>query len=69
MVMTRGEGVPTVLEPRSLPNFVETKFIKEITDRALAYIAADFRFTSGGPRGREKPRWLCTLPARLADRW
>ncbi len=54
MVMTADAGVPTVLEPRPLPNFVETKSIKEITDRALAYIAAGFpvHFRGGSGTGK-----------------
>src|SRR3989339_2172335 len=32
----------TVLEPRRLPNFVETGYVRDITERALAYIAAGF---------------------------
>ncbi|MBI3754132.1 MAG: AAA family ATPase, partial [Deltaproteobacteria bacterium] len=32
----------TVLEPRKLPNFVETGYVRDITERALAYIAAGF---------------------------
>lgn len=54
MVMTRDEGVSTVLEPRSLPNFVETKSVKEITDRALAYIAAGFPVHFRGVSGTGK---------------
>jgi len=54
MVMTRAEGVSTVLEPRPLPNFVETKSIKEITDRALAYIATGFPIHFRGASGTGK---------------
>jgi len=36
------EEITTVLEPRALPDFVETRYIKEITERTLAYIAAGF---------------------------
>jgi len=55
MVTTmRDEGVTTVLEPRPLPNFVETKSIKEITDRALAYIRAGFPIHFRGASGTGK---------------
>jgi len=64
MVMTRGEGVATVLEPRSLPNFVETKSIKEITDRALAYIAAGFPVHFRGVSGTGKT----TLALHIASK-
>lgn len=44
----------TVLEPRSLPNFVETPQIKEVTERALAYIAAGFPMHFRGISGTGK---------------
>jgi gas vesicle protein GvpN len=64
MVMTRAEGVSTVLEPRPLPNFVETKSIKEITERALAYIAAGFPVHFRGGSGTGKT----TLALHLASK-
>jgi len=36
------DEMTTVLEPRPLPNFVETPFVKDITERAMAYAAAGF---------------------------
>lgn len=54
MVMTMDEGVLTVLEPRPLPKFVETKSIKEISDRALAYITAGFPVHFRGASGTGK---------------
>lgn len=48
------EGLTTVLEPRPLPNFVETKFVKDITERALAYIAAGFPVHFRGVSGTGK---------------
>ncbi|MEW6002862.1 MAG: gas vesicle protein GvpN, partial [Nitrospirota bacterium] len=36
------DEMTTVLEPRPLPDFVETRYIKDITDRALSYIKAGF---------------------------
>jgi len=44
----------TVLEPRSLPNFVETPQVKEVTERALAYIAAGFPMHFRGISGTGK---------------
>jgi len=32
------DEMTTVLEPSPLPDFVETKYIKDITGRALSYI-------------------------------
>lgn len=48
------EELTTVLEPRALPNFVETKLVKDITDRALAYIAAGFPIHFRGVSGTGK---------------
>ena len=50
----RDEGVTTVLEARPLPNFVETKAVKEITDRALAYVKAGFPVHLRGASGTGK---------------
>ena len=44
----------TVLEPRSLPNFVETPFVEDVTERALAYIAAGFPIHFRGISGTGK---------------
>jgi len=48
------EESTTVLEPSPLPDFVETKAIKEITERALAYIKAGFPVHFRGPSGTGK---------------
>jgi len=32
------EELSTVLKPRAQPDFVETKFVKDLTERALAYM-------------------------------
>lgn len=63
-MVVRQEGVTTVLEPRPLPNFVETKFVKEITDRALAYIRAGFPVHFRGASGTGKT----TLAMHVASR-
>ncbi|MDO8613647.1 MAG: gas vesicle protein GvpN [Dehalococcoidia bacterium] len=60
----REEGVTTVLEPRPMPNFVETKAVKEITDRALAYIKAGFPIHLRGASGTGKT----TLAMHVAGR-
>lgn len=46
--------ITTVLEPRPLPNFVETKFIKDIAERAMAYIDAGFPIHFRGGAGTGK---------------
>ena len=48
------EELTTVLEPRPLPNFVETPLVVDITERALAYIAAGFPIHFRGPTGTGK---------------
>ncbi len=48
------EESTAVLEPSPLPDFVETKAIKQITERALAYIKAGFSVHFRGPTGTGK---------------
>lgn len=48
------EESTAVLEPSPLPDFVETKAIKEITERALAYVKAGFPVHFRGPTGTGK---------------
>ncbi len=51
--MATGE-LTTVLEPRALPDFVETDYIKNVTRRALAYIKAGFPVHFRGTTGTGK---------------
>jgi len=44
----------TVLEPHPLPNFVETKYVKDITERALGYVRAGFPIHFRGSTGTGK---------------
>ncbi|MFZ3086297.1 MAG: gas vesicle protein GvpN, partial [Candidatus Hydromicrobium sp.] len=44
----------TVLEPRPLPDFVESKYIKEITERSISYLKAGFPIHFRGPSGTGK---------------
>ena len=53
MVMAM-EGLTTLLQPRPLPNFVETPYIQSIVDRALTYIAAGFPIHFRGASGTGK---------------
>jgi gas vesicle protein GvpN len=48
------EESTAILEPSPLPDFIETKAIKEITERALAYIKAGFPVHFRGPSGTGK---------------
>jgi len=45
------DEMTTVLEPTPLPDFVETKYVKDITSRALSYIKAGFPVHFRGPSG------------------
>jgi nitric oxide reductase NorQ protein len=47
-------GSITVLEPRSLPNFVETPYVRDIAERAMSYIAAGFPIHFRGISGTGK---------------
>jgi len=44
----------TVLEPHPLPNFVETKYVKDITERSLGYVKAGFPIHFRGSTGTGK---------------
>lgn len=48
------DELTTVLEPRSLPNFVETEQVKSISERAIAYIKAGFPIHFRGASGTGK---------------
>jgi len=48
------DEMTTVLEPRPLPNFVDTPYVNDITERALAYIAAGFPLHFRGISGTGK---------------
>jgi len=57
----------TVLKANALPNFVETKLVKDITVRALGYIKAGFPLHFRGPSGTGKTTLALHL-ASLIDR-
>ncbi|MEI6633076.1 MAG: gas vesicle protein GvpN [Chlamydiota bacterium] len=48
------EEMTTVLEPNPLPDFVETAYIKDVTNRALSYIKAGFPVHFRGASGTGK---------------
>ena len=58
------EEMTTVLEPTPLPDFVETPYIKDITNRALSYIKAGFPVHFRGASGTGKT----TLAMHLASK-
>jgi gas vesicle protein GvpN len=58
------DEMTTVLEPSPLPDFVETKYIKDITNRGLAYIKAGFPVHFRGVSGTGKT----TLAMHIASK-
>jgi len=55
----------TVLEPRSLPNFVETPYVQDIAERALAYIKAGFPVHFRGISGTGKTTLALHVAGKL----
>ena len=58
------DEMTTVLEPSPLPDFVETKHIKDITNRAISYIKAGFPVHFRGVSGTGKT----TLAMHIASK-
>ena len=58
------DEMTTVLEPSPLPDFVETRYIKDITQRALSYVNAGFPVHFRGISGTGKT----TLAMHLASK-
>jgi len=52
--MATVDELTTVLEPRALPDFVETSYIKDVTERALAYVKTGFPIHFRGTTGTGK---------------
>ena len=59
------DEMTTVLEPRPLPNFVETKAVKDTTERALAYVAAGFPIQLRGVSGTGKTTLAMHVAAKI----
>ncbi len=59
------EAVTTLLQPRPLPNFVETPFVRDIVDRALTYIAAGFPVHFRGASGTGKTTLAMHIASKL----
>ncbi|MFA4853189.1 MAG: gas vesicle protein GvpN [Bacteroidales bacterium] len=55
----------TVLEPRRMANFVETEYIKDITNRGLTYIKAGFPVHFRGPSGTGKTTVAMHLASKI----
>ena len=58
------DEMTTVLEPSPLPDFVETKYVKDITNRTLSYIKAGFPVHFRGCSGTGKT----TLAMHIASK-
>jgi gas vesicle protein GvpN len=58
------DEMTTVLEPSPLPDFVETEYVKEITNRTLSYIKAGFPVHFRGVSGTGKT----TLAMHIASK-
>jgi len=54
-----------VLEPRQMANFVETEYIKDITNRSLNYIRAGFPVHFRGPSGTGKTTIAMHLASKI----
>jgi len=61
------EAATTLLDPRPLPNFVETPFIADIVDRALTYIAAGFPIHFRGASGTGKTTLAMHVASKLGQ--
>ncbi|MFH1287495.1 MAG: gas vesicle protein GvpN [bacterium] len=58
------DEMTTVLEPNPLPDFVETRYVKDISNRALSYIKAGFPVHFRGASGTGKT----TLAMHIASK-
>lgn len=59
------ETFTTLLEPRPLPNFVDTPFVQGLVSRALTYIAAGFPVHFRGPSGTGKTTLAMHVASKL----
>jgi len=59
------DGLTTLLEPRALPNFIETPFIHSIVERALIYMAAGFPVHFRGASGTGKTTLAMHVASKL----
>ena len=60
------DEMTTVLEPSPLPDFVETKYIKDIAKRALSYIKAGFPVHFRGVSGTGKTTLAMHIASKIA---
>lgn len=65
MYQSEADEAVTVLEPRSMSNFVETRYIKNITNRALIYIKCGFPIHLRGASGTGKTTLAFHIASKL----
>jgi gas vesicle protein GvpN len=59
------DEMTTVLEPRPLADFVESKYVKEICERAVSYIEAGFPIHFRGPSGTGKTTLAMNVASKI----
>ena len=59
------EELTAIIEPAPLPDFVETKFVRDLTERALGYIKAGFPVHFRGASGTGKTTLALHLASKL----
>ena len=59
------DEISTTLELSPFPDFVETKYVKDITKRALSYINAGFPVHFRGPSGTGKTTFAMHLASKI----
>jgi len=59
------EELTTIIEPTPLPDFVETKFVKALAERALGYIQAGFPVHFRGASGTGKTTLALHVASKL----
>jgi len=59
------DEITTVLEPRPLPDFVESKYVKEISERAVLYLKAGFPIHFRGPSGTGKTTLAMNVASKI----
>jgi len=62
--MSDNNEMNTIIELKPMSNFVETKYIKDITNRSLTYMKAGFPVHFRGPSGTGKT----TLAMHMASK-
>ena len=57
--MAAVEEMTTVLEPSPLSDFVETKYVKDVTNRPFLILRPVSRSILEVLQAQERPLWLC----------